>query len=232
MNIELLKSIVKEIKNAPEDISQLMTERKDIGCKMSKKIEEQKKYEIVFMAKVADGSDKYSTKEQKEAKARELLAKNENYLKIMKEIEELTLRKNASDILIDEKNRSYSNNNKILDLTTAFINAGMKNEANDVLESYCQEDKRVAEVEVNTNEKKEIKKEESQNNENKDKFLVLEARETKPGTVRAYCQMPDGSKVAVFGKNGIDKKLMSSIGKEIEIAYSTLNKGLFAISIN
>jgi hypothetical protein len=63
-------------------------------------------------------------------------------------------------------------------------------------------------------------------------FTVLEARETKtPGVVRAYCEAEDGSKVAVFGKNGSGQALAQAVKKKVQVEYRQGEKGLIALSV-
>ncbi|AEG58982.1 hypothetical protein Desru_0697 [Desulforamulus ruminis DSM 2154] len=63
-------------------------------------------------------------------------------------------------------------------------------------------------------------------------FKVLETRPGKSeGTVRAYCEARDGSKHAVFAKNGNGKKLLESIDKLVFVKYRPGNKGLIAFAV-
>ncbi|MTI82393.1 MAG: hypothetical protein FH756_00530 [Firmicutes bacterium] len=73
------------------------------------------------------------------------------------------------------------------------------------------------------------------NNENGNKsgdlvkayFKVLEAKETNtPGTVRAWCQHVESDKKgAVLAKNGAGKKLLESIGKQVQVKYRRMDNG-------
>jgi|GEM_PF-2738165 hypothetical protein len=64
---------------------------------------------------------------------------------------------------------------------------------------------------------------------------VLEAKETKtPGTVRAWCQhIETGKKGAVLAaKNGAGKKLLESIGKQVQVKYRLMDNGAaFAVFV-
>lgn len=61
---------------------------------------------------------------------------------------------------------------------------------------------------------------------------VLEAKETKNGSVRAWCQFEDGHKEAVFAKNGAGRVLLESVGKEVTAKYRRMNNGaLFAVFV-
>lgn len=63
-------------------------------------------------------------------------------------------------------------------------------------------------------------------------FTVTEARATKsPGVVRAYCLAVDGSKVAVYGKNGNGQTLAQAVGKQVQVKYREGEKGLIALSV-
>ena len=63
-------------------------------------------------------------------------------------------------------------------------------------------------------------------------FTVTEARATKtPGVVRAYCLAEDGSKVAVYGKNGNGQTLAQAVGKRVQVKYRQGEKGLIALSV-
>ncbi|MGB9804374.1 hypothetical protein, partial [Desulfofundulus sp.] len=61
-------------------------------------------------------------------------------------------------------------------------------------------------------------------------FKVLEARPGKsPGVVRAYCRAKDGTKHAVFAKNGAGQALAGAVGKTVEIKYRQGDKGFIAL---
>jgi hypothetical protein len=62
-------------------------------------------------------------------------------------------------------------------------------------------------------------------------FMVLEARESRPGTVRGYCQSADGSKVAVYAKNGPGQTLAGAVGGFVQVSYRRGSKGLIATSV-
>ncbi|ACV63269.1 hypothetical protein Dtox_2460 [Desulfofarcimen acetoxidans DSM 771] len=62
---------------------------------------------------------------------------------------------------------------------------------------------------------------------------VLEAKETKTGSIRAWCEK-DNRKEVVFAKNGAGKVLLNAIGKQVEIKYCLLendngSKIIFAV---
>lgn len=62
-------------------------------------------------------------------------------------------------------------------------------------------------------------------------FMVLEARESRPGTVRGYCQSPDGNKVAIYAKNGNGQILAQAIGGFVQVTFRRGDKGLIATSV-
>ncbi|MBC7106685.1 MAG: hypothetical protein H5T97_12190, partial [Firmicutes bacterium] len=58
---------------------------------------------------------------------------------------------------------------------------------------------------------------------------VLEVRPGQgQGTVRAWCEGPEG-KVAVYAKNGAARTLSGAVGRQVQIRYRRLDKGLFAV---
>jgi hypothetical protein len=61
--------------------------------------------------------------------------------------------------------------------------------------------------------------------------MVLEARESRPGTVRGYCQSADGNKVAVYAKNSHGQTLAGAVGEFVQISYRKGDKGLIATSV-
>ncbi|MTI80003.1 MAG: hypothetical protein FH758_03810 [Firmicutes bacterium] len=70
----------------------------------------------------------------------------------------------------------------------------------------------------------------SEDNLEKADIKVLEARETKKGSVRAWCQFEDGHKEGVFAKNGAGKTLLQSTGKEVSIKYRRMEENVaFAV---
>ncbi len=90
-----------------------------------------------------------------------------------------------------------------------------------------------------TNNKTEQAGNEDNNNKSgnlvKAYFKVLEAKETNtPGTVRAWCQhIETGKKGAVLAaKNGAGKKLLESIGKQVQVKYRLMDNGAaFAVFV-
>jgi hypothetical protein len=63
-------------------------------------------------------------------------------------------------------------------------------------------------------------------------FTVLEVRSGKsPGAVRAYCQAIDGTKHAVYAKNGAGQALAGAVDKTVEIKYRQGHKGLIALGV-
>jgi len=62
-------------------------------------------------------------------------------------------------------------------------------------------------------------------------FMVLEARESRPGTVRGYCQSADGNKVAVYAKNGPGQTLAGAVGGFVQVSYRKGDKGLIATNV-
>lgn len=62
-------------------------------------------------------------------------------------------------------------------------------------------------------------------------FMVLEARESRPGTVRGYCLAADGNKVAVYAKNGHGQTLAGAVGGFVQVSYRKGDKGLIATSV-
>lgn len=62
-------------------------------------------------------------------------------------------------------------------------------------------------------------------------FKVLEARESRPGVIRAYAEAEDGTKTAIFAKNGAGKELAASVGRNVRVSYKCLDKGLYAVKV-
>ncbi len=62
-------------------------------------------------------------------------------------------------------------------------------------------------------------------------FHVLEARESKPGVVRAYAEAENGEKFPIFAKNGNAQTLAAAIGKAVQVRYRKGEKGLIALSV-
>ncbi|MQL52487.1 hypothetical protein GFC01_09470 [Desulfofundulus thermobenzoicus] len=61
---------------------------------------------------------------------------------------------------------------------------------------------------------------------------MLEVRSGKsPGVVRAYCQAIDGTKHAVYAKNGAGQALAGAVGKTVEIKYRQGDRGLIALDV-
>ena len=108
-------------------------------------------------------------------------------------------------------------------IIAALVNAGLKTEAVKFLKM------------VSTKEETAAAKEESEDKEQKELltgiFKVLEVRPgATEGTVRAYAEaQEDGSKVALYGKNGAAKTLSAAVGKTVKATYRPVDKGLFVV---
>lgn len=66
-------------------------------------------------------------------------------------------------------------------------------------------------------------------------FLILETRESSPGTVRAFAEAEDGSrsKHAIYAKNGMGQKLNQAkdLSKSVFVKYRQGDKGLIAYGV-
>lgn len=118
-------------------------------------------------------------------------------------------------------------NISILNLCAAFINTGKTNDLSQILSSAApapdlaegkerkQED---APVERGIGEQLELIT-----------FKVLEAKKKPDGETRAWCQMPDGNKAAVFSEGEVAEAfLISKGGKEIKVWCSSSGKDYHA----
>lgn len=89
---------------------------------------------------------------------------------------------------------------------------------------------------VSTDNTTDAGTENSQTQDNEDgletgTFTILEVRDGKsPGTVRAWCEGPEG-KVAVYAKNGVGQILRNSLHRQVEAKYRRGNKGLIAFNV-
>ncbi|ABO49387.1 hypothetical protein Dred_0849 [Desulforamulus reducens MI-1] len=65
-------------------------------------------------------------------------------------------------------------------------------------------------------------------------FNILEIRDSSPGTIRAWCDGEDGSKSAIFVKNGMRQKVIQAqeLGKKIFVKYRQGDKGLIAYGVD
>lgn len=62
-------------------------------------------------------------------------------------------------------------------------------------------------------------------------YTILEARKTKePGSLRAYCQKADGTRVAIFADNPVAMIIKSSIGRKLLLTCENQEAGMFAIA--
>lgn len=128
-------------------------------------------------------------------------------------------------------NRNLQGNISILNLCAAMISAGRVDELKDLLivngytgqKDESQEKTIVAKTDTPSAEKG--------NDLPVSNFKVLDVKKpnTDEDTARAWCEMPDGRKIAVFSKGETAEVFLSAKGQNITARYRQVDKGLFAV---
>lgn len=62
-------------------------------------------------------------------------------------------------------------------------------------------------------------------------FMVLEARPTSKGNIRAYCKDTNGKKVAIYATNGNGQTLARAVGRFVQVTFRHGDKGLIATNV-
>ncbi len=237
--MESLRQIVGRMGQDPVIIAELVNKRSLTSDQLHNNLDTMKKREIRIAGAVAerrkqDGNLVFPNQDLRAAETLRLLAADSDYQIAMTLVDEIRQRLRELDAEIEMTGRRNNADQNIIAMVTAFISSGMQQEAHGILAVYMPE-KSSSQEAVNV-----VVGEQSGSSENRvlaevpnrGVFLVLEARPGKsPETIRAYCEGPDGKKVAVYAKNGNGQMLLRCLGKRVKIECTPGDKGLIAYKV-
>lgn len=241
--MENLKEIIRRLSDDPDRIATMIIQRAAASDELHSHLDMIQSREVKIAGDVAgrrknDGSLVFANRELREAEAIRILATDTDYIEAKTNADFARTQLRQLDAAIESATRRNSSDEKIVGLITALINAGKCQEANEIVLNY-----QVGAATTSNNSIQQEKQDINQGTSNNATAVdtnatttalvtVLEARPgTSPGTIRAYCKAQDGTKVAVFAKNGNGQTLLSAIGLKVQIEYQKVDRGWFAYKV-
>lgn len=233
---EVLCEIAKRLGEVPTSSGELIRKRAETSDSLYKNLDGMKEKEINVAGAVAterngDGRPVFPNEAVRNAEISRRLKADTEYQGIQKEVDRLRQELRKLDAQIEETSQRHRSDSNIVNLVSSMLGAGLKDEAARILSAYA---------EGITTPKTPIESSTSEMQQTRDKdgdletgvFLVLETRPGRnEGTIRAYVEAKDGTRTALFAKNGAGQTLATAIGKKVEAQYRRLDKGLYAIRV-
>ncbi|MEW5934517.1 MAG: hypothetical protein AB1816_13150 [Bacillota bacterium] len=241
---ETLEAVAKRLGELPALAGELVRRRAEVSDALHKALDRAKEIEArvggeVAAVKNGDGRPVYGNEAARAAEIAQRLTADRAYQEARTEADRFRRELAELDARIEETGRRHRSDANLAYLVASLIGAGLRPEAEAVLAAYaegCATQTGILPEAVAPGGAEPVQAEEPAPAKGDDllegTFKVLEARSGKsPGTVRAWCEADDGTKVAVFGKNGTAKALSAAVGKRVTIRYRKLDKGLFAVKV-
>lgn len=249
---DVLEAIVRRLGEIPAVAGELVRRRAELSDALHCALDRIKLIETQVGGEVAavrngDGKPVYANETARNAEVARRLAGDREYQAARQEADCLRKELAELDARIEEIGRRHRSDANVVYLVASLVGAGLRPEAEAVLAAYAEgcalqapaaETGPAAQAEeaaAQTEEPAALKESSPAKGEDdlaEATFRVLEVRPGKSeGTVRAWCEAEDGTKVAVFGKNGIAMALSAAVGKRVTIRYRKLDKGLFAVKV-
>lgn len=253
---DILQAMAKRLGEAPSLAAELTRRRAEVSDSFHRALDRVREIETRTGGEVAglrngDGKPVYGNEAARAAEIARRLAADREHQAVRQEADRLRRELAELDARIEETGRRHRSDANLVYLVASLVGAGLRPEAEAVLAAYaegCASQVVVppvkeapipwdapAETPPAPEEPPRPQEPAPARGEGdlaEGTFRVLEARPGKsPDTVRAWCEGPDGKKVAVFGKNGTARALMGAVGKRVTIRYRQLDKGLFATKV-
>jgi len=235
---EVLCKIVKRLGEAPALSGSLIEKRAEIADSLHKNLDSLKEKEIDAAGAVAterskDGRPVFPNEAVRGAEILRRLKADSEYQNIREEADRLRLQLRKHDARIEETRQRHQSDSNVADMVSSMLRVGLKDEAAAVLAAYSdpQESASKESNSEKTSEDKDIP-EKMDGDLETGVFHVLETRPgRREGTIRAYVEAQDGTRTALYAKNGAGQTLAAAIGKEVEAQYRRLDKGLYAVRV-
>ena len=235
---ETLIQIANRLREAPDRAGKLVLRRGVISDELHVTLEAIKIREAEVAGAVAvetdgNGGKKYPNEAARNAEIQRRLAADAGYQALRAEADDLRRELRMLDAEAEQVGRRHRSDSNMAYLVASLLGAGLRAEAEAVLAAYGAETE-AAEAQAEPKAQEPKAEPEAQGQAKADgletgTFTVLEVRAGKSeGTVRAYCEGPDG-KTAVYAKNGAAKVLSGAVGRKVEVKFRRLDKGLFAV---
>ncbi|MEW6572873.1 MAG: hypothetical protein AB1374_04500 [Bacillota bacterium] len=241
-----MKRLIEQAVSLPAEVENLIHQVAETKQRMHDLLQDRAKLEAQVAGEVAnetngDGKKKYPNEEARKAEIARRLQGNEIY-----RANEEAIRKAREAVVdlearLDRSRYEHRTATALLNLLAAAIQAGRQDVEETVITRPAvdpEEQKAEARKKFTEAVKGIANGDGTGANGNgsglkEAKVTVLEARPGKSeGTIRAYCQMEGGEKVAVYGKNGTGKKLAAAIGEVVAVKFREMDHGWFAVAVN
>lgn len=237
--MEKMKEVIRRIATDPDRISTMIIQRAAASDELHLQLDLLQEQEIKTAGAVADrrktdGSPVFPNRELREAEALRMLAMNTEYLAAKNNADVARRQLRQLDAAIESATRRNDSDQTMVALITALLTTGNYQEASEVVSVY-QAGNSGIQQKTNQETQNHATLINTTNNVETGTVAVvtiLEVRSTKPGTVRAYCQTEDGTKVPVFAKNGNAQTLSGAQGRKVVIKYQPVDRGWFAYEVH
>jgi hypothetical protein len=233
---EILCDIAKRLGEIPTLSGELTKRRAGTSDSLHRNLDTMRGKEILISGEVAaernrDGRAVFPNEAARQAEVARRLQADVEYQNVKADVDRLRQELRELDAQIEENGRRHRSDSNIVNLVASLLSAGMKDDAAVILAAYGGTAFTVAPVQqVSGNIQAP---QDTGDGLETGTFRVLEVRQgRKPETIRAYveeCQ--DGTRVALYAKNGAGRTLAGAIGKIIRADYRRLDKGLYAVSV-
>ncbi|MEW6727552.1 MAG: hypothetical protein AB1327_11455 [Bacillota bacterium] len=232
--MQMVSEIVKRMSTTPQKAEALVRERGEAADALHKALDEAKGIELAIGGAVAnergsDGKPVYSNSAQRAAEEQRRILSNQKWRQLQGDIECYRGLLREADAALENLRLRAKADEQVVALATALINAGRTEDAEGVLAAYsgvtasdeAEAPTTVAAAPAGTAA--------NPGGVETLRATVLEVRAGKSaGTIRAFCELADGGKIAIFGKNGVGQTLAGAVGREVEVKGRHGDKGFIA----
>jgi hypothetical protein len=242
--MKTLKELVEKTRTLPEQVAAMMAELAAKKQALHDLLAGQKEIEARVAGEVAaengtDGRKKFPNEEARKGEVARRLKADTRYQAIEQELNRVRLELVELETNLERARYEFRAASTLLTLLASAVQANRPDIEQAVLAhgaepEAAEEPQAQAEPEPPRAEAEPKPEPQAQGQAKADSletatFKVLEVRSGKSeGTVRAYCEGPEG-KVAVYAKNGAARALSGAVGRQVQIRYRRLDKGLFAV---
>lgn len=229
---EILVEVVSRLGSVPDRAAELVRLRAETSDQLHKALDLQKQAEVQVAGQVAtekgtDGKPLYPNEACRNAEIQRRLNEMPDWKLSQGVVDKYRKTLRDLDAEIEAVQRRHRSDVALVGLVTALLNAGMTEDAEALVQAYAGNQNQ-----QENRDEQEVLTEQPKQDDGLEVITarVLEARNTKADTVRAYCETDKG-KVAVYAKNGIGTALLQAVGKEIMLQAKKLDKGYFAVKV-
>ncbi|MDI6907911.1 MAG: hypothetical protein QMC81_10580 [Thermoanaerobacterales bacterium] len=240
--MRILSEIVKRMGETPAKAEELVLKRGEAADALHNGLDESKRIEIQVAGQVAaernrEGKPVYANAAMREFEEVRRLAAHGRYQELQGKIEAHRNALRALDAALESLRLRAKADEQVVALVTALLNTGHAEDAENVLTAYAgvtasdeaQKDEAPAPA-ADASPATPAGTAANPGGLETLRATVLEVRAGKSaGTIRAFCELDDGGKIAVYGKNGVGQTLAGAVGREVEVKGRHGDKGFIAL---